>query len=96
MQSVLTKSDGKIQSPSMKKRVKSRTWTKDMTSSTLPRFTRTCTRYEIYRRNARDMLRVETGVQNVVAKDTLSMMKLAVRLKSRPLQSSVTAWFPTP
>ena len=51
--------------------------------------------HEIYRRNARDKLRVETGVQIIVGDDTLSMMKLAGRLKNRRLMSLITAWFPT-
>ena len=53
-------------------------------------------RHEVNRRNVRDKLRVETGVQTIVAKDTSSMEKLAGRLKSGRLMSSMTAWFPTP
>ena len=50
-----------------------------MTSKTLPRVRRTFNHHKIYRRNVRDKLRVETGVQMIVAKNTLSMMKLAGR-----------------
>ena len=52
--------------------------------------------YEVYRRNVRDKSRVETVVQIVVAEDTLSMAKLAGRLKSGRLLSSIMALFPTP
>ena len=49
-------------------------------------------RYEMYRRNVRDRLRMEIGVKTTA----LSMMKLAGRLKSRRVMSSITKWFPTP
>ena len=46
-------------------------------------------------KNVRVRLRLEIAVQTIVAKETLSMVKLAVRLKSGRLRSSITASFLT-
>ena len=49
---------------------------------------------EIYQSSVCDKMRVEFGGRTIVAKDTLSMVKLAEGLRRRRQMSSVPAWCP--
>ena len=64
----------RTQSLSMKRRVKTRTGTKIMLSSSLPGLHKNPHYSEVHQRKTRDRLHVETDVRTTTAKDTMSVM----------------------